>query len=237
MYTIWHSRLGHPHYKVLKAILKLCNESVPNITISDFCSACCLGKVDRLPSFPSTTVYNRPLELIFCDLWGPAPIESSYGYSYFLTCVDAYSRFTWIFPLKLKSHTLSTFKNFKSMVELQYNAFIKCVQADGGGEFLPFIEFLAPLGIVHRLTYPHTHHQNGSVERKHRHIVEIGLTLLAHAKIPLKFWDHAFLTATYLINRLPSPTLNYKSPFFLLHLQIPDYKFLKSFGCACFPFL
>jgi histone deacetylase 1/2 len=55
--------------------------------------------------------------------------------------------------------------------------------------------------------------------------------------MPLKFWDHAFLTATYLINRLPFSTLDNKSPYFLLNTQIPDYKFLKNFGCACFPFL
>lgn len=73
--------------------------------------------------------------------------------------------------------------------------------------------------------------------RKHRHIVETGLTLLAQTKMPLKFWDHAFLTATYLINRLASPTSNNQSPFLLLIFQFPDYKFLKSFGCACFPFL
>jgi len=86
------------------------------------------------------------------------------------------------------------------------------------------------------LTCPHTHHQNGSVERKHRRIVETGLTLLAIAQLPLQYWDHAFLTTTYLINRLPSPSLDNKSPFFLLHLQFPDYKFFKSFGCSCFPF-
>jgi len=122
------------------------------------------------------------------------------------------------------------------MVELQYNSSIKSVQTDGGGEFHPFTKFLSQFGITHRLTCPHTHHQNGSVERKHRHIVETALTLLAHAKLPLHFWDHAFLTATYLINRLPSPTLDNKSPFFLLHLQFPDYKSLKCFDCACFPF-
>ena len=122
------------------------------------------------------------------------------------------------------------------MVELQYNLPTKVVQTDGGGEFRHFTQFLTNLGIQHRLTCPHTHHQNGYVERKHRHIVETGLTLLAHAKLPLYFWDHAFLTTTYLFNRLPSPTLDNKSPFFMLHLQFTDYKFLKCFGCACFPF-
>lgn len=74
------------------------------------------------------------------------------------------------------------------------------------------------------------------MERKHRHIVETGLTLLATAKLSLCYWDHAFLTATYLTNRLPSPTLDNRSPYFMLHLQFPDYKFFKSFGCSCFPF-
>jgi len=205
--------------------------------LSDFCSACCLGKAHRLPSFTSTATYNKPLELIFCDLWGLAPVESFEGYTYFLTCVDAYSRFTWIFPLKLKSHTLITFQNFIKMVELQYNTPIKSVQTDGGGEFRPFTSYLNSFGIIHRLTCPHTHHQNGSVERKHRHMVETGLTLLAHAKLPLHFWDQAFVTATYLINRMPSATLANKSPFFLLNLKFPDYKFLRSFGCACYLFI
>ncbi|KAL5754061.1 hypothetical protein ACOSP7_022281 [Xanthoceras sorbifolium] len=34
---------------------------------------------------------------------------------------------------------------------------------------------------------PYTHEQNGIVERKHRHLVETGLSMLAHASMPLKF--------------------------------------------------
>jgi histone deacetylase 1/2 len=49
-------------------------------------------------------------------------------------------------------------------------------------------------------------------ERKHRHIVEVGLALLANASMPLKYWDEAFLTATRLINLLPSKHLNYQVP-------------------------
>jgi histone deacetylase 1/2 len=51
------------------------------------------------------------------------------------------------------------------------------------------------------------HQQNGPAERKHRHIVEVGLSLLAYASMPLKYWDEAFLTAVYLINRLPSKVI------------------------------
>lgn len=73
----------------------------------------------------------------------------------------------------------------------------------------------------------HALQQNGSAERKHRHIVEVGLSLLAHASMPLTFWDEAFLTATYLINMLPSKVINHETPVQrLLHTK-PDYSSLS----------
>ena len=74
------------------------------------------------------------------------------------------------------------------MAEFQFDSKIKNVQTDRGGEFRPLTNFLASQGITHRWISPHTHHQNGVVERKHRHIVELGLTLLKQASLPLKFF-------------------------------------------------
>lgn len=92
-------------------------------------------------------------------------------------------------------------------------------------------------GIQHRLICPHTHHQNVVVERKHRHIIELGLTLLHHASLPLKFWDSAFCPAVYLINRLPTASLKFEIPYHVLFQKLPDYSFLKTFWCSCFPLL
>jgi histone deacetylase 1/2 len=91
------------------------------------------------------------------------------------------------------------------------------------------------VSISHHISCPHAHQQNGSVEQKHRHIVEVGLTLLAHASMPLKFWDEAFITAVFFINRLPSKVISQETPFFRLYGKHPDYNFLKTFGCACWP--
>lgn len=85
------------------------------------------------------------------------------------------------------------------------------------------------------ITCPHTRTQNGIVEQKHRHIVSTGLALLADASVPLKFWSYAFILAVYLINILPSPSMDKSSSFLLLHQKDPDYKSLKSFGCECWP--
>jgi hypothetical protein len=51
----------------------------------------------------------------------------------------------------------------------------------------------------------------------------------------LKFWDEAFLTATYLINLLPSKVIDFDTPFQRLFKETPDYSALRVFGCARWP--
>lgn len=78
-YNIWHCRLGHPNQVILRKVMTICDIPLLNKSYTDFCTACCMGKLHRLHSQPSVTVYDKPLELIFTDLWGPAPMESSTG--------------------------------------------------------------------------------------------------------------------------------------------------------------
>uniref|UniRef100_A0A2N9I1W1 Integrase catalytic domain-containing protein n=1 Tax=Fagus sylvatica TaxID=28930 RepID=A0A2N9I1W1_FAGSY len=116
---------------------------------------------------------------------------------------------------------------------------IKSFQSDGGGEYsyTPFKNLLAQHGILHRFSCPHTSQQNGVAERKHRHVVDTGLALLAHSGLSTQYWVEAFLTAIYLINRLPTPTLSNLTPYFKLFHRSPDYHLLRTFGCACYPLL
>ena len=53
----------------------------------------------------------------------------------------------------------------------------------------------------------------------------------------LEYRDHAVTSAVYLINRLPSSSINQEVPYQRLFNRLPDYKFLKVFGCACYPLL
>lgn len=76
---------------------------------------------------------------------------------------------------------------------------------------------------------PHIPQQNGIVERKHRHLLNVGYALRFQANLPLKFWGESLLTTNYLINRLPTPVLNHKSPYKLLYGKPPTYTLLHVF--------
>ncbi|KAG8479747.1 hypothetical protein CXB51_029269 [Gossypium anomalum] len=86
-----------------------------------------------------------------------------------------------------------------------------------------------------RFTCPYTSAQNGLVERKHRQIVETGLSMLAHASMPITYWNDAFSYAVYLLNQLPTAPLAFVSPYEKLFQAKPNYSFLTTFSCLCFP--
>ncbi|MCH93196.1 retrovirus-related Pol polyprotein from transposon TNT 1-94, partial [Trifolium medium] len=94
--------------------------------------------------------------------------------------------------------------------------------------------FYAAKGIIHQTSCVETPQQNGRVERKHQHILNVGRALLFQSKLPKTFWSYAVLQATYIINRIPSPLLHNESPYFLRFQQHPDLNELKVFGSLCY---
>ncbi|KAG8478760.1 hypothetical protein CXB51_028634 [Gossypium anomalum] len=167
---------------------------------------------------------------------GPGAVSCE-GNLYYISFIDMTSRFTWVYLISHKSQAVECFGQFQKMVFTQFGKCIKKFQSDWGGEFLAFSSVFASQGILHRVSCPHTSEQNGVAERKHRHIVETGLTLLAQANLPMKLWGYAFCSAVHLINQLPTPVLNRQSPYQSLFGCEPTYDHLRVFGCCCFPYL
>lgn len=138
--------------------------------------------------------------------------------------------------LKNKSDVHSTFINWQQLVERQYDRKVKSVQTDGGREFYTLSSHFKSVGSNHRVSCPHTSAQNGLVERKHRHVVETGLSLLAHSSVPSILWDHAFEAVVYIINRLPSRANNNMSPFHKLFINFLTIIFLRFLDVFVFLF-
>lgn len=132
-----------------------------------------------------------------------------------------------------------TFAKFKLLVEKLFSCNIKQFQSNNGGKFTSkqFVSYLNLNRIRHHLTGPYTSKQNVIAYRKHCHIMEIRLFLLAQSNLPKSFWVDAFSTVIHLINCLPTCLLNFNSPYSKLFRKPPNYFQLRMFSCACYLFL
>ncbi|KAG8475942.1 hypothetical protein CXB51_032958 [Gossypium anomalum] len=236
VFTLWHKRLGHPASNIVKAVLDKCQITINKSHLDNVCVACQQGKSHKLPFSRSNTEYVDLFELVVSDLWGLAAVPCE-GNLYYVSFIDMTSRFTWVYLISRKSQAVECFGLFQKMVLTQFGKCIKKFQSDWGGEFCAFSSILASQGILHRVSCPYTSEQNGVAERKHRHIVETGLTLLAQAHLPMQYWGYAFCSAVHLINRLPTHVLKGRFSYQSLFGREPTYDHLRVFGCCCFPYL
>ncbi|KAF8389672.1 hypothetical protein HHK36_024191 [Tetracentron sinense] len=235
----WHSRLGHPSTKVVTQVVRSFDLPLEksSVTKKSLCVSCQCNKSHKQPFSISSMTSSQPFELIYSDVWGPSSIKSINGYRFYVIFIDHFTKFTWFYPLKQKSDVESVFINLHNYITNQFTTTIKHLYTDNGGEYLKLRPFLAKHGITSLTTPPHTPQHNGVSERRHRHLVETGLTLLHHSKLPLSYWSFAFETTCYLINRMPTPLLHGKTPFESLTLRPPNYLKLRTFGCLCYPWL
>ncbi|PKI40572.1 hypothetical protein CRG98_039034 [Punica granatum] len=83
---LWHCRLGHMSEKGMK---QLCSKGkLPGLKTVELglCEDCVFGKQKRVSfSKAGRTLKEQKLELVHSDLWGPTPVTSLGGASYYMT--------------------------------------------------------------------------------------------------------------------------------------------------------
>ena len=231
--ALWHQRLGHPSFKIVQMLPDISGKCTRD-ELNKVCEVCEKSKQTRDKFFLSAHQALNIFYLIHCDLWGPYKTPSSCGASYFLTIVDDCSRAVWIYLLKEKTEVSVTLKKNFTLVERQYNKCVKMVRSDNGTEFMCLKHYFIQQGILHQTSCVGTPQQNGRVERKHRHILNVARSLRFQGNLPIKFWGECVLTAGYLINLTPSSILKGKTPYEVIHGCVPSYAHLRVFGSLCY---
>jgi len=127
-------------------------------------------------------------------------------------------------------------QSFVIMVKTQFERDVKIIRSDNELEFLSgsMKQFYTQKGIIHHTSCIDTPQQNESVERKHRHVLNVAPPLLFQAYLTIDFWGESILTATYVINRTPSKVLGGKTPYKVLFKAQPPYDHVKMLGCLCY---
>ena len=178
--------------------------------------------------------------MIHSDIWGPSTIPNISGARWFVSLIDDCTRVTWLFLLKQKSDVSNIIPSFHSMIQNQFGVKIKTFRSDNAKDY--FNKVLSPYfqkeGIIHTSSCVDTPQQNGIAERKNGHLLNATIALF-HGNMPKHYWGEAVLTATYLINRIPSRVLDNKSPMEILNTHYPHFRtsnglIPRIFGCTAF---
>ena len=101
----------------------------------------------------------------------------SHGQKYFISFIDDFSQYMYLYILHNKNEALDAFKVLKAEVEKQCGKQIKIMRSDRGREYYgryledgqapgPFAKFIQEHGIVAQYTMSGFPDQNGVIERR-----------------------------------------------------------------------
>ncbi|KAK4838721.1 hypothetical protein QYF36_015896 [Acer negundo] len=212
----------------------VCDGPLSDLKVDDLptCESCLEGKMTKRTFFAKGARATECLGLIHTDVCGPMSIQARGGYEYFITFIDDYSRFGYVYLMRHKSDAFDMIKAFKSEVENQLEKHIKILRSDRGGEYLSgeFQQYLIDNGIVSQFSAPGTPQQNGVAERRNRTLLEMVRSMLSYSTLPISFWGYALQTAIYILNDVPSKSVP-KTPHELWTGRKPSLQHLRIFGC------
>ncbi|GKC56678.1 retrovirus-related pol polyprotein from transposon TNT 1-94, partial [Tanacetum coccineum] len=185
---------------------------------------------------------TRLLELIHTDICGSF-LSGISGHKSFITFIDDYSRYMYLFLINEKSESLEMFKTFKAEVENQLDRKIKVVRSDRGGEYYgrhtdvgqapgSFFDFCKDHGIINQYTMSGTPQQNGVAERRNRTLMDMVRSMLANSNLPEFLWTEALKTAVHILNRVPSKSVP-KTPYEIWTGRKPSLRYLQGYRFYC----
>ena len=103
-------------------------------------------------------ITTQPIKLFHSNIYGPMNKKPRHGASYFLTLIDDYSLYDYVYLLSHRHEALDCFKRFVAEVENKHEKGLKTFRTDRGREYLfdQFKEFCVEKGIQRYLTIPRT---------------------------------------------------------------------------------
>ena len=234
-----HQRFGHASTERLKYL----PASTEGLDIKgdsrEFCEACAYSKTRTTP-FPAErrTKPSRRFEIVSSDLKGPLLESSKEGYRYYITFNCLFSKWCWISFLRHKSsaEVLEATKRFIADVKADTGQRLAILLTDNGAEYVnqDMSTFLLQKNIKHQRTAPYSPQQNGLAERQNQTPIGMARCVLIESQLPYENWTHAIRYSAHTLNRLPTRSLNWKTPYEKWMGRTPTVGHLRPFGCIAY---
>jgi len=219
---LWHKRLGHISRERMERLIK--NKILHDLDFTDLniCVDSIKGKQTKHTKKEATRS-TQLLEIVHTDIYGPFDVNSFKKEIYFITFIDDYSRYNYIYLLHEKSQQVDVLEIYLNEVKRQLDMKVKVVMFDRCSEYYgrydetgkhpgPFAKFLQKRGICAQYTMPGTPQQNGVSERRNRTLMDTVRSMLRNLTLPVSSWMYALKTTMYSLNRIPSKVIP-KTPF------------------------
>ena len=222
---LWHLRLGHISLDRINRLVKDGPLRDLRVGTLPVCESCLEGKMTKRPFSAKRTRAKEPLQLVHSDVCGPLNVQARGGYEYFISFIDDYSRYGYIYLMRRKSEAFEKFKEFRAEAEKQLSKTIKTFRSDRGGEYLDteFTDYLIENGIVSQLSAPGDPQQNGVAERRNRTLLDMMRSMISYSSLPVNFWGYAISTAVNILNVVPSKSIS-KTPLELWNGRKPSLR-------------
>lgn len=134
-----HRRITHFHMDHLNKLF--CKDLVDGLLDLHFennvlYDACQKGKqVTAFFKAKNIISMDRPLQLLYIDLFDPYRTVSLYGNVYALVVMDEYSRYTWTLLLSQKRDIFAAFQKLAKVIQNVKGVRIAFIRSGHGGEF------------------------------------------------------------------------------------------------------
>lgn len=237
---ILHRRLGH----IGSIALNKLNSSTTSLDIQspiasslfNNCSTCALSKLTRKKGKSKLSIGSKYLDILYLDICGPISPSTNRGFKWILCIIDSYSRYSFTYLLSNKSEVYNTLIEFIRREENISNNSIKRIHSDNGREFKNsnIQQFLDRKGIEYTYSSPYAHEQNGLVEIYNRTLLSKVRALLIDSKSPRFLWGEAIEASTYLYNRTPHSSLDFKTPYESRFGEKPNISNIRIWGSRCY---
>ena len=100
---LWHLRLGHINLDRINEFVKDGPLRKLNVGTLPVCESCLEGKMTKRPFSAKDERSKEPLQLVHSDVCGPLSVQARGGYEYFVSFIDNYSRYGYVYLMHKKS--------------------------------------------------------------------------------------------------------------------------------------